>query len=300
MRSMIGEPRVVESGRGAAWWSVGFHILKSSFWTWVGIMIIYVILSMLMTAVTNVVPFLGNVGFWLLSPVFVGGVMIGCQAIESGGELRVAHLFEGFQGTHFVPLMIIGALNIALMLGVAAITAAGLFGTLTIAQIIAPGTGGDPFEALRGSRMFTGTGLLTGVLVLILLTAFTMLNWFAPALVALRGATAFEAMKLSFLACLRNWAPFLVYGLIGIAISVALAFIFGAVAAMVGAGVLLGASNMNLASGIGAILGLVLLFVVGFAVVAVVLGPIIFGSIYSGYRDTLGTDDTTLGNPAYQ
>ena len=298
MRSMIGEPRVVEAGRGATWWAHGFHILKSSFWTWIGIMIIYIVLSMLMTAVTSVVPFLGNVGFWLLTPVFMGGLMIGCQSIENGGELRVAHLFEGFQGTHFVPLMIIGALNIALMLGVAAITAAGLFGTLTLAQMIAPGASGDPLEALRGSPMFTGTGVLTGVLVLVLLTAFTMLNWFAPALVALRGATAFEAMKLSFLACLRNWAPFLVYGLIGVAISVALTFIFGAGAAMVGAGVLMGASD--LATGIGAILGLVVLFIVGFAIVAVVLGPIVFGSLYSGYKDTLGTDDTTIGNPAYQ
>ena len=61
----------------------------------------------------------------------------------------------------------------------------------------------------------TGTGLLVCLLVMLVLAAvFAMLNWFAPALVALRGAPAIEAMKLSFLACLRNWVPFLVYGLI--------------------------------------------------------------------------------------
>ena len=74
--------------------------------------------------------------------------MLGCQAIERDGSLRVAHLFEGFQGAHFVPLMIIGAVNIALVLCIVAIVAAGVFGGITIADMLAPG---DPFEALARS-----------------------------------------------------------------------------------------------------------------------------------------------------
>ena len=74
------------------------------------------------------------------------------------------------------------------------------------------------------------------LVVLVIAAVFAMLNWFAPALVALRGATAVDAMKASFMSCLRNWVPFLVYGLIAIAVSrgrgarcsSALAFVFGA------------------------------------------------------------------------
>ena len=55
----------------------------------------------------------------------MGGLMMGCRALDRGEPLRVSHLFEGFQGAHFVPLMIIGAVNIALVLGLMALTSAG-------------------------------------------------------------------------------------------------------------------------------------------------------------------------------
>ena len=44
MANVIGEPRVVEAGRGAAWWGEGWHILTSNFWTWIGMMIIYIVI----------------------------------------------------------------------------------------------------------------------------------------------------------------------------------------------------------------------------------------------------------------
>src|SRR5260221_3436609 len=104
MKTMIGEPRVVEAGRGASWWSGGWRVFASSVGTWIGIMIVYIIISV----VIGVIPYVGDVGHWLLTPVFMGGLMLGCQEVERGGSLRVSHLFEGFQGTNFVPLMIIG------------------------------------------------------------------------------------------------------------------------------------------------------------------------------------------------
>ena len=41
-----------------------------------------------------------------------------------------------------------------------------------------------------------------------------MAYWFAPVLAGLNNLTAIQAMKLSFVACLRNMLPFLLYGLI--------------------------------------------------------------------------------------
>jgi hypothetical protein len=286
---MIGEPRVVEAGRGVSWWSGGLRLFKSSVFTWIGIMIIYFLIS----ALISMVPFVGSVGHWLLTPVFMGGLMVGCASLEKGEPLRVKHLFEGFQGPHFVPLMIIGALNMALALGIAAIGAAGALGSLKLAE-----SGlADPMDALTGSlRAMTGAGLLVFLVVVVVLTIFTMLNWFAPALVVLRGATAVEAMKLSFLSCLRNWAPFLVYGLIGMVIAIVAAVIVGALAVAAGIGAFMGASN----SGFGALLGFMALFFIVALTLALVAGPVVFGSTYSGYKDTLAFDDAALGNPAYQ
>ena len=61
MTGTIGEPQVVDAGRGAAWWGEGFRLFTSSFWTWIGIMVIYIIISMLI----NVVPYVGTLGHWL-------------------------------------------------------------------------------------------------------------------------------------------------------------------------------------------------------------------------------------------
>ena len=36
------------------------------------------------------------------------------------------------------------------------------------------------------------------------------------------------------------------------------------------------------------------------SVLALIVGPIVFGSTYAGYKDTLASDDAALGNPAYQ
>lgn len=293
MKSMIGEPRVVEAGRGAAWWGTGWRLFTSNFWTWIGIMIIYIIITVLISQV----PYVGDVGHWLLTPVFMGGLMLGCAAIERNEPLRVAHLFEGFQGVHFVPLMIIGAVNIALSLGIGALAVAGVMGGMKLADVARIGAIGDPFEAFLGSaRAMTGTGLLTMLLILVIAAVFAMLNWFAPALVALRGATAFEAMKLSFMSSLRNWAPFLVYGAIGIGIVVAAFMLFGGLALLLGAGALMGGGN----NGWGAVIGLVVLFFVLAMIAALLVWPVVFGTTYAGYKDTLGVADAEIGNPAYQ
>lgn len=291
MRSMIGEPRVVEAGRGAAWWAGGFRLFAARIGTWIGIMLIYFLISALISAV----PYVGTVGHWLLTPVFMGGIMMGCDSIERDGTLRVSHLFEGFQGAHFVPLMIIGAVNMALALAIIAITAAGVFGGMKMADMSSMGTLSDPFSAFSGSlRAITGTGMLAALLILVIVSAFAMLNWFAPALVVLRAAPALEAMKLSFFACLRNWVPFLVYGLIAIGVAVAAVVAMGLVAATVGVSAM-GGGNANM----GAFVGLFVLLIVLALIMALVAGPIVFGSTYAGYKDTLAEDDTAL-NPAYQ
>jgi hypothetical protein len=294
MTGTIGEPQVVDAGRGAAWWGEGFRLFASSFWTWIGIMVIYLVISV----VINEIPYVGTLGHWLLTPVFVGGLMIGCAALDRGEPLRVAHLFEGFQGAHFVPLMIIGAVNIALTLAMGAIAAVGVLGSIKLADMGRLGAGGDPLGALLGSaQSITGTGLLMTLVVLLIASVFAMLNWFAPALVALRGATAVDAMKASFLSCLRNWVPFLVYGLIAIAAIVAAIVVFGGLAFMLGAGAFLHENSGNWLAAAVVFFGM-LLFAV--AVVALVVGPVVFGSTYAGYKDTLSHADAPLDNPAYR
>ena len=119
-------------------------------------MIVYIIITMMI----SLVPYVGSFGHWLLTPVFMGGLMLGCQAIDHDEPLRVAHLFEGFQGAHFVPLMIIGAVNIAITVVIAALgVAAWRVGYRS--PMMQSGAMGDPFAALGGmANAVTGTGFL--------------------------------------------------------------------------------------------------------------------------------------------
>jgi uncharacterized membrane protein len=77
-----------------------------------------------------------------------------------------------------------------------------------------------------------------------------MALWFAPALVVLRGMAPIEAIKESFLGCLKNVLPFLVYSIV--------LMVLGIVAAIP--------------------LGLGWL----------VLGPTLIASVYVSYRDIYG------------
>ena len=61
--------------------------------------------------------------FLVVSSASAGG------QLDRGQPLRVAHLFEGFQAAHFVPLLVIGAIDIALtLLLTLAFRPAGLLG----------------------------------------------------------------------------------------------------------------------------------------------------------------------------
>jgi hypothetical protein len=295
MSNVLDEPNVVPAGRGAAWWSEGLQLFTSRFWTWIGIMFVYLILM----ALINSVPYVGDLGHWLLTPVFMGGIMIGCNAIDRGEPLRVSHLFEGFQGSHFVPLMIIGAVNIGLALAIGAIAAVGLLGGLKMADLAQWGNG-DPIARLMGSLAgVSGTSLLMMLVILVIAAVFGMLNWFAPAVVALQGATAVEAMKASFKSCLRNWAPFLVYGLVAIVVGTVLIGVVVGIALLFGASAFVNNSTGGWVAAAALLFGLFMLVIAVFVLFA---GPVVFGSTYAGYRDTLGgvaSDREELVNPAY-
>ncbi|MCC7327888.1 MAG: hypothetical protein IT521_13920 [Burkholderiales bacterium] len=293
MNATIGAPAVVDAGRGAAWWSEAWRILTSNFFTWIGIMIVYMIISVAI----NAIPFVGAIGHLLLTPVFIGGFMLGCAAIERGEPLRVAHLFEGFQGARFVPLMSIGAINCAIIVAAFALMVAAVMGSLPWPELLRMDVNPHSFEELAGSaRAMAGTALLATLLLVVFVAVVAMANWFAPALVTLRGATAVEAMKLSFVSCLRNWLPFLVYGLIGVAIIIASMLLFVGVMLLLGAGALIGGGD----GGWGALLGMFVLLFAIMALELLVLGPLTFASIYAGFRDSFDAERGQADIPAHR
>jgi hypothetical protein len=290
MSDPINDIRVVEAARGAGWWAQGWRNFTSSIGTWMGIMLVYIIITILI----SVVPFVGDVGHSLLAPVFIGGLMLGCRALDRDQPLKVAHLFEGFQAANFVPLLIIGAVDIALTLLLAAVVAAGMSGGGSIMEIMRHG-GSDPMEMMSRSAGAIGvSGLFASLAALVIGAVMAALNWFAPALVVLHGAKPIDAMKASFVATWRNWVAFLLYGLIAIALALVVILIVGALAVGFGISIFAGSSIVGM-------IGIVILGLLLFAAFALVVGPIAFGSTYAGYADVFAEPDAgDTGNPAYR
>ena len=228
--------RAVGAGQGWTWIAEGFGLFKKAPGIWIALVVILFVILVVLAFI----PLLGAVATFLVVPVFVGGLLLGCRALQGGGELEVAHLFSGFKA-HTGNLIVIGALAIAgwivVMLPVIVIVGAGAF-----------------LAALRGDAAgvaaLGGSFMLAWLVALALSIPIYMALWFAPALVVLRGMAPIEAIKESFLGCLRNVLPFLVYSIV--------LMVLGIVAAIP--------------------LGLGWL----------VLGPTLIASVYTSYRDIYG------------
>ena len=194
--------RKLGAGQGWQWVKEGFLLFRKS-------PLIWIVLCMILTGIgltLSLIPIAGEIALYLASPLFAAGLMQGCRDLEAGGELELAHLFLGFR-RDAGQLVRIGGVY--------------LFGQILILGIMVA-FGGEAME-----KLFLGTSdidlaalppaetsrvmfaLLVGMAVSVPLM---MMIWFAPLLVIFRGLQAKDAMQLSFVACLGNMRPFLVFG----------------------------------------------------------------------------------------
>jgi len=201
----------VGANRGVAWWSEGWRLFTAAPVVWIVITLLYVVVIICL----HFIPLLGQIAATVLTPVLAGGVLLGCRALDRGGELTIAHLFAGFSNKPG-PLVLLGVLYFAgevlalLIVAVVGIAAFGLGGLSAMWS-------GDPMQ------LFTtlGLGALTLVLLLLLIgLPLLMAFWFAPALVALRNDEPFASLRTSFTASIRNIVPFLVFDLLGVVFAI--------------------------------------------------------------------------------
>ena len=83
------EARTVGVGRGASWWGEAWRLFAPSVGAW--LLITLILLGILMVAgFFGRIPFLGwlvELGLQILWPVLVGGLMVGCRAVDRGNPL---------------------------------------------------------------------------------------------------------------------------------------------------------------------------------------------------------------------
>jgi hypothetical protein len=194
--------RAVDAGRGWEWIAEGYALFKKQPGIWILILIVFVACA----ALIHVVPVIGSLAGVLLTQVFMGGLMLGCRALDRGEALEVGHLFAGFK-QNTSDLVVLGVLTLVGWL-VACIPAIAIVGGGAFMAMMMGGTPGMHVGAMGLSFM------LAILVVLALAMPLYMALWFAPSLIVFNNLKPVDAMKASFFACLKNVVPFLLYGVI--------------------------------------------------------------------------------------
>lgn len=191
------------ASHGLKWLMQGLVLLRRNFFIWV----LFVLMLWGMVFVASRVPFTGLL-LALFTPVFLGGLMIGCRALEKGEELEIAHFFAGFRN-NTLNLITLGGFYL-----IGNVVIAGLMyaiGGGAIQQIVAGQAQNIDPEILMQAIGPALVALLAGMALSVPLT---MAMWFAPLLVVFANKKPAHALRDSFQACLKNMLPFLVYGLV--------------------------------------------------------------------------------------
>ncbi|MCU7924694.1 MAG: hypothetical protein KZQ88_18550 [Candidatus Thiodiazotropha sp. (ex Dulcina madagascariensis)] len=230
-------PRGVPAGHGLAWVAKGWWHFKQAPIAWIAALIVWGVVSF----IVSMVPLLGFIAANVLTPVMIAGLMIGCSEQDQGEEFSVNHLFAGFSN-NAGQAMLVGLFYLLMIVLVGVSLMAFMFGS--IGQIMSQETANPEAMAMM---LFSPTFIIGLIVGSLLFLPIIMAYLFAPALVALEELSAWEAMKLSFMGCLKNLMPLTVYSLVSVGLVVVGSIPFG--------------------------LGLLIVF------------PILTGAVYSAYRD---------------
>ena len=240
-------PRRLPAAEGVAWWGESWRIFCAAPWAWLGIFVVFVLLSIGLM----LIPLVGSLAHTVLTPVFAGGVMLGCHALARGRPLTIAHLFDGFQGGRFAPLVTLGLVWLAILFVIAIVMVAVVFLTLGASGLAALMDMGTTSTIDYAMLAHAGLAILVVALVAVAVALLVaMAYWFAPALIVLNGEPPMAALQKSFAASWQNFGAFLLYGLIYI--------------------------------------GLALLASIPMMLGWLVLGPMLVGSCYAGWRTIFG------------
>lgn len=225
--------------QGASWIAGGWRLMRERMTLVIGV----VFLTYVLLFVASMLPFVGNVIVALASPFLIGGVYVILSRIR---EIQVRSaleplareqpiswdlLFAVFQNPSprkslvGYALVSVGFQLLMLLIFAAFITMA-LSGIDHSVLTDPTATDKQRLELLLPLLISPSAGLLW-VIVLVVAVLYSMAVFFVVPLIVLRGARLLPAMRASFSAVSANWLPFLVYGLIWLALLLTIPFTLG-------------------------------------------------------------------------
>jgi uncharacterized membrane protein len=197
--AFVPQGRKVPFEHGWTWIAQAWSVFRRAAGVWIGMLIVLILIYVVLAAL----PIAGAIATIVAGPVFTGGLMLASRTIDQGGEAQFSQLFGGFKH-RFGALVGVGALYLA--------------GMALILLLVVLTTGTGVFAVLQAQTpeavLALGATLLLACLIfLALLMPLLMAIWFAPPLIVFHEVGAVAAMQASFMGCLRNVMPFLLYGI---------------------------------------------------------------------------------------
>ena len=214
--AFVPEGRKVPNGRGVAWVSEAWALFLMAPGMWIALFVVFFVVWVVLA----IIP-LGSIVANLFFPVVVAGIMAGCRDVEAGGKLTFEHLLVGFR-TRLGPLVLVGVLGLVAMMAVGFIV--GVLAALAIPAFVGNVPTGSGFRAFA---VMAPVVILVALAAMALMLPVIMAIWFAPALVAFHDMQPLAAFRASFGGCLKNFVPFLAYGLITLVLLIVAIIPFG-------------------------------------------------------------------------
>ncbi|MEZ5585193.1 MAG: BPSS1780 family membrane protein [Candidatus Competibacteraceae bacterium] len=202
----------VDAGQGWNWIVEGWRLFIKAPGMWIVMLLIYLGINI----VLSFIPLVGALATTLIAPALVGGMLYGAASLDRGEDLAIPHLFRAFQDQERLgPMLTLGALLLACYIVVGLIVAGVLFGGMIGGGAL---SGNLSEEQLVGLAL--GAGLIFALIVLVVSLLIAMALFYAIPLVMLGGQSPWSAVQSSFSACLTNWLPLLVFGLVYLVLAI--------------------------------------------------------------------------------
>ena len=191
----------VSSAESIEWIKGGWEVFKKE----PGILIVMFLIFFGISIVAAFIPFIGSLAITLLSPAIGGGFMYAARELDQGRNIEIGDMFKVFKQEGMLnQFLIMGAI----LLGVTILTYAVVIVFAMGGAMAASTSHGDP------GPLFFIMLFFVMLLALSLQLVIMMLLFYGIPLVMLENMKPVEAMKSSFMACLKNIWPLTLFSLI--------------------------------------------------------------------------------------
>jgi hypothetical protein len=267
----------VNAGHGWYWLNEGFRYLMQAKAAWMLSMLLVMSMSLLSIYILPVM----QIVLLFVFPFVAAGLALACADIEKGQSISINHVFKAFASANKFNLFRYGLLLLIMIIF------AQMLGTIGIQMLgISQDQLRSAFSAFVEGKEASLASILQSPIILkyVILTLLSMLpiiviNMWAPIILVFSRLTAFQAVKISLLAGIKNILPLMIYAIIYLLLIAVILLAYKAIVFVISS--IIGANGFVSAG----------LYLFVFMPVLLLLVSLSYSSAYVAYKDIFLAED---------